>query len=246
MLLRDHMASSGAKLFRWRSFVLLAFVPAIIWATMQGEQVEMMIGHQWGEGFEVFAVLIVVVGEAIRVLTVGFVPKGTSGRNMTEQVATRLNTTGAYALVRNPLYLGNCLMYVGVVLYAQNLALALIFALALLPYYERIIAAEEAFLSEKFGAPYAAWASKVPAFIPRLTGWQAPDMQFSWRTVVKREHASIFGALLALYLIANAQHWANQDPLPIWVHLAMGFAAVVEVAVALIKKRTMYLQVEGR
>ena len=246
MLLRDHMASTGATLFRWRSYVLLAFVPAIIWATLQGEAVEAVIGPFWGDVFEALAIGVVVLGEAIRILTVGFVPAGTSGRNTAGQVATRLNTSGAYAMVRNPLYLGNCLMYLGIVLYAQSLILALVFVLVLLPYYERIIAAEESFLVQKFGADYTSWAQHTPAFLPRLSRWQAPDMPFSWRSVIRREHASVFGACVALYLIAVGQHWAEGEGLDAYVHVTMGLLAMAEIIVIALKKRTGLLNVAGR
>lgn len=247
MLLRDHLASTGASLFRWRSYVLLAFVPAIIWATLQGEQVEHVIGDFWGEAFEFSAIAMVVLGEMIRILTVGFVPSGTSGRNTgAGQVASRLNTSGAYAMVRNPLYLGNCLMYVGIVLYAQSVVLALVLALVLLPYYERIIAAEESFLLGKFGEDYAQWAIKTPAFIPRLSQWERPDMPFSWRSVIRREHASVFGAIFSLYLVAWAQHWADGEGFGPWLHITMGLIAVVELAVIFVKKRTTLLVADGR
>ncbi len=247
MLLRDHMASTGAALFRWRSYVLLAFIPAIVWATLQGEQVEDAVGPLWGDIYEVMAIGIVVAGEVIRILTVGFVPAGTSGRNTgAGQVASRLNTSGAYAMVRNPLYLGNCLMYVGIVLFAQSVVLALVMALVLLPYYERIIAAEEQFLLGKFGTDYSTWALRTPAFIPRLSQWQRPDMPFSWLSVIKREHASVFGAVFVLYLIAWAQHRATGDTIGVWPHVAMGVVAVIEVAVIALKKRTRVLHAAGR
>jgi protein-S-isoprenylcysteine O-methyltransferase Ste14 len=246
MLIRDHMAQTGATLFRWRSFVLLAFAPAIVWAVMQGEQVEAVVGPFWGETFEVFAFLMVALGQLGRILTVGFVPVGTSGRNTGAQRATRLNTTGVYSVVRNPLYLFNCMMYLGVVLYAQSLVLALVLALVLLPYYERIIAAEEAFLTERFGADYTSWAARTPAFIPRLSGFIAPDMPFSWRTVVRREHASVFAAIVVLYAITLGNHWGNAAESLFWLHIVMAVAVVAEVACVFLKKRTTVLDVAGR
>jgi protein-S-isoprenylcysteine O-methyltransferase Ste14 len=247
MLLRDHMAHTGAALFRWRSFVLLAFVPAIIWAVMQGEQVEAAIGETWGEAFEFVAVGLVILGEAFRILTVGFVPRGTSGRNTgAGQVATRLNTTGVYSLVRNPLYLANCTMYLGIVLFTQSLVLAVIFVLVLLPYYERIIAAEEAFLADKFGDDYRNWALATPAFIPKLTGWQAPDMAFSWRSVIRREHASIYGAIFALILIDIGLDWANGEGLETGLLWTLAGATMIEAIVIFLKKRTTVLNVAGR
>lgn len=250
MLLRDQMAQTGATLFRWRSYVLLAFVPAILWATLQGEAVEAAIGEFWGELFEGFAVALVVLGEGLRILTVGFVPAGTSGRNTgAGQVATRVNTTGTYSLVRNPLYLGNCLMYLGVVLFAQSLVLAVIFTLVLFIYYERIIAAEEAFLATKFGTEYTDWAAQTPAFLPRLTGWRAPDMAFSWRSVIRREHASIYAGILALFLVEVGLTVLNPDPtetLDTGWFIVLGVATVLELLALFLKKRTRVLQVAGR
>jgi protein-S-isoprenylcysteine O-methyltransferase Ste14 len=249
MLLRDQMARTGGTLFRWRSFVLLGFLPAIIWAVMQGEQVEAIVGDGLGEAFEGLAVGLVVLGEAIRILTVGFVPSGTSGRNTAGQVATRVNTTGAYSLVRNPLYLGNCLMYLGVVLFTQSIGLVLIFVLVLIIYYERIIAAEEAFLSVKFGTDYTDWASRTPAFLPRLTGWQTPDMVFSWRSVIRREHASVYAAVVALFLVETGLTLLDPNSLETldteWF-VILGIATVLELVAVLVKKRTRLLNVAGR
>ena len=174
MLISESMRSAGERLFRRRSFVLLLFVPLLAWAVGRGEPVERGLGAFWGETFELACAGFVLSGLLLRVATVGFVPRRTSGRNTSGQVAETLNTSGVYSLCRNPLYLANCLIYVGIVLSAQNLLLALAFALFLALYYERIILAEEAFLLDRFGAPYQAWAADVPAFLPRLHGWKRP------------------------------------------------------------------------
>jgi protein-S-isoprenylcysteine O-methyltransferase Ste14 len=248
MLIRDQMTKSGALLFRWRSYVLAIFAPFFIYAAFQGEAVEAAIGESWGEAFEGLAVAFVLLGLAIRIVTVGFVPRGTSGRNTQGQLAETLNTTGLYSVVRNPLYLGNCILYIGIAMASQNIALVVILALVLLPYYERIISAEESFLVEKFGAPYVEWASRTPAFIPRLTGFVPPSMPFSFRTVIRREQASILGAVTALYLIETAFQVfgpLNEPVDPVW-HWIMGLTALLFIAAQIAKKRTRLLAVHGR
>lgn len=248
MLLGDHMQRTGQNLFRWRSYVLLAFVPFIALTLFNGEAIELRFGDGFGDLYESLCIALVVLGETIRILTVGFVPAGTSGRNTKAQIAESLNTTGAYSLVRNPLYLGNCMMYVGVVAYTQNLTLTLIFALVLMLYYERIIAAEEGFLSRKYGAAYRDWAARVPAFIPRLGGWQRPALPFCLRTVIKREHASIFGGFLALWLVdagLDALATVPENAGMTDFHV-LGIAVVGELTVLMIKKRTQFLRVAGR
>ena len=248
MLLGDHMRQSGETLFRWRSYVLLIFVPFIALSVSRGEVIEITFGESPGDIYEAFCIGLVVLGEAIRILTVGFVPAGTSGRNTKAQIAKSLNTTGLYSLTRNPLYLGNCLMYLGVVGFSQNLVLTLILGLVLWIYYERIILAEESFLAAKYGRAYEDWAARVPAFFPRFGGWHRPALPFCLRTVIKREHASIFGAFVMLWIIEVGTDLFGGDAEGIepGEAAALALAVAAELTALLLKKRTSLLQTEGR
>src|SRR5690625_4190690 len=116
-----------------------------------------------------FAVLVSIAGLSIRLVTIGFTSKNTSGRNTTEgQVADTLNTTGIYSTVRHPLYLGNFLMWLGIALWTGNFWFIISFCLFYWVYYERIMFAEESFLRKKFGDRYLEWAEQTPAFFPSL------------------------------------------------------------------------------
>ena len=230
MLISESMRSAGERLFRRRSFVLLLFVPLLAWAVGRGEPVERGLGAFWGETFELACAGFVLSGLLLRVATVGFVPRRTSGRNTSGQVAETLNTSGVYSLCRNPLYLANCLIYVGIVLSAQNLLLALAFALFLALYYERIILAEEAFLLDRFGAPYQAWAADVPAFLPRLHGWKRPALPFSLRSVLRREPPSWLAAAAGFAAVDAAADFFDGEPLVelSWaIPLGLALAAVL-------------------
>ncbi len=112
------------------------------------------------------AVFLSILGAIVRAYTIGTTPRGTSGRNTQEQVAESLNISGIYSMVRHPLYLGNYLMWIGIVLFTQNFSFAIIVSLLYWIYYERIMFAEERFLERKFGDVYLQWSKKVPAFIP--------------------------------------------------------------------------------
>lgn len=243
------MVESGNVLFRWRSYLLFAFVPFIVLTIRDGGDLGVAFGETIADVTAAIAIIFLATGQLVRILTVGFVPRGTSGRNTAQgQVADVLNMTGAYSLCRNPIYLGNCLMYSGIVLYAQNLWLLGVLVPILGLYYERIIAAEEDFLQRKFGSTYGEWVARVPPFWPRLSGWRRPGMPFSLRTVIRREHASIFGAFLAVYLIELGLHTlpAGAPPLdPLW-HQAMAALAVVEVALLVVLKSTKWLVIDGR
>jgi len=131
-------------------------------------------------------------GFLIRCITIGYVPEGTSGRNTKQQRADRLNTTGMYSVVRHPLYLGNFLIILGMMMFTQVWWIVLISVLMFWIYYERIIFAEEEFLRKKFGNLFLEWAEKTPAFLPRIKKWQKPDLPFSFRTVLNREYTGFF------------------------------------------------------
>jgi protein-S-isoprenylcysteine O-methyltransferase Ste14 len=251
MLIKDHMSASGNHLFRWRSYLPMVFLPFIALTVQHGEVIEVQFGDLAGDIYEITAILLVVLGQAIRILTVGYVTDGTSGRNTTGQIAECLNVTGFYSVVRNPLYLGNCLMYLGVVAYSQNLTLTVVLALVLALYYERIISAEESFLAKKFGDSYAKWAAKTPAFFPHLralSAWQRPALPFSWKMVIRREHPSIFGAIVAVFLIDLGFQKLGVLPeddlgISLWI---LGIAAIATLAVKLLKRYTRVLEIAPR
>lgn len=245
MLLGERMRASGADLFRWRSFVLVIFLPLIALATMRGEPIERAFGDFWGEIYETACIALVLAGLGLRAMTVGFVPAKTSGRNTAGQVAASLNTTGLYSLTRNPLYLANCLVYLGVALYAQDFLLALALAFFLALYYERIILAEEAFLLERFGDAYRTWAAEVPVFFPRLHGWRRPALPFSLRSVLRREYPTWLTALLTLAAVDIAADYVTEGFTHDWTAtLALGLAGYLTLH--WLNRRTHWLRVPGR
>ena len=161
MALRDELARSGSYLFRWRSYLPLLFMPVLILALEDfsypgdSELLDNLL--------EVACGAVAVVGLFLRVLTVGYVPQRTSGRNTKQQHAEILNTTGLYSLVRHPLYLGNFLIWLGLIMFVHTWWLVLIGILSFWLYYERIMFAEEEFLSRRFRAEFEEWAARTPA-----------------------------------------------------------------------------------
>jgi protein-S-isoprenylcysteine O-methyltransferase Ste14 len=159
------------------------------------------IGHseKWDKLWEIVCLLVSFLGLGIRGFTIGFTPKGTSGRNTKRQKAAILNTTGMYAVVRNPLYLGNFFMWLGIAMFAGLWWLILIYGMTFSLYYERIIFAEEAFLKEKFGDRFLDWARRTPAFIPKFNKWEQPSLPFSFRNVLRREYNGFFAVVITMF-----------------------------------------------
>src|SRR5207302_2347336 len=92
-------------------------------------------------------------GQALRAWVLGQVPDGTSGQNEV-LIATQLNTSGPYAHTRNPLYLGNLFITLGLCALTHQPLLLLLVALLFWAQYAAIIAAEERFLRDKFGPAF--------------------------------------------------------------------------------------------
>src|SRR5688500_1805537 len=136
MTLRDEFERSGNWLFRRRSFLPLLLLAVVLPALSQLEYPEG--GNSQDLLWKALCLTIALAGLCVRIVVVGYAPNGTSGRNTREQVAETLNTSGPYAIVRHPLYLGNYLMWLGVALFARVWWCPVIISLAFWLYYERI------------------------------------------------------------------------------------------------------------
>jgi lipid A Kdo2 1-phosphate O-methyltransferase len=246
MPLREEFESQGNWLFRWRSYVPLSLFVLLAMAMSDFHYPRHQ--HQLQEYWMLCCLAVSLTGLGIRVLTVGYVPKGTSGRNTAHQVADQLNTEGMYSLLRHPLYLGNYLIWLGIPLFVHNFWLVAVFSLLFWIYYERIMFAEEEFLRRKFGWEYVQWATVTPAFIPRLSGWRRPQLPFSVRNVMRREYSALLGIVAAYCGLEVLEHIAVEQRFYFEVHWR--FIAPAGLAIYLLlrtlKRRTHLLTVEGR
>ena len=246
MALREEFKKSGEWLFRWRSYLPLLLIGLFLLAFPEFRYPygKRLLDRFW----ELFCLSVAFAGLGVRVLTSGYVPWGTSGRNTKGQIADVLNTTGAYSLVRHPLYLGNFLIWVGISLYARLWWFSLIIILIWWIYYERIMFAEEEFLEEKFGEAFTEWADKTPAFFPRCRNWTTPHLPFSFKTVIRKEYGTFF-AIIAVFTILEVIGEIFVHGRPgidgMWA-VIFSIGLLIYLSVRIVKKRTTWLQVAGR
>ena len=245
MLLKDQMTKCGGWLFRWRSFIPLALLPFVV-AALPGF-VDIGGSHKFQTRWEVLCFAIATLGLAIRILTVGSVPARTSGRNTKTQCAATLNTTGAYSVVRHPLYLGNCAIWLGTALFLHTWWLVAIAMLGFWVYYERIMLAEEEFLKSRFGAEFEAWARRTPAFVPAIGNWRPSQLPFSWRAGLARENSTLLAMIAAFATLDVASDLISGDPPGLeegWL-IVLAAGGVFYALVRWMKKRHL-LVVDGR
>ena len=232
MLLKDRLVKTGHFFFRYRGWQPWPILLILIAEKEQFNQIDESLGY------EMFCILVSLCGLAIRGLTVGFVHDGTSGRNTTEQRASELNTTGAYSLVRNPLYLGNYLVLMGVSLLTQSPGIVLLNTAIFTAVHLPIILTEEAFLLDKFGESYAAYAKRVNCMVPSFKSYSKNVRKFSYRMLLKREHDTLLTTILSLMIIEVLREYGQWGALrlePLWVAFA-GTVAATWVVLKYLKK----------
>ncbi len=201
MALQEEFELQGNWLFKYRSFlplIILIIGTALYLRTEIFPETFILEETPYEIYYEMFALIVSLIGLFIRIYTVGHTPKNTSGRNTKQgQVADTLNTTGMYSIVRHPLYVGNYLMWLGPAMLTGHFWFIVAFTLFYWVYYERIMYAEEQFLRTKFGKQYLEWSKNVPAFIPNIKNFNKSNLPFSWKKVLKKEKNGLF----ALFLI---------------------------------------------
>ncbi len=123
--------------------------------------------------------------------------------------ASQLVTSGPFAWVRNPLYAGNILLYLGlgVASYALFPWLQAGAGLWFAFQYSAIVSLEEEFLLEKFGGRYRRYAEAVPRFIPGLRPYREPGAAqplLSWSRGLRSERRTLQAiALLTAAIIVR-------------------------------------------
>jgi protein-S-isoprenylcysteine O-methyltransferase Ste14 len=246
MALINEMKNQGEMLFRWRSYFPMIFLAMLIFAMIGTSRPDDAV--YWHFSWKILCLIIAFLGQFVRVFTVGFVLRNTSGRNTREQKAEALNTTGIYSTVRHPLYLGNFFAGLGIALFPGIWWLALIYALSFWVYYERIMFAEESFLRGKFGETYEEWATQTPAFWPKLSRLTKPELTFSLRTVLRREYPGFFAIVFAftlLEVIEKLFSGGSLMPGPFWVKFFLT-GLVLYLTLLTLKRKTRLLKVSGR
>ncbi len=117
-------------------------------------------------------VILVVTGELLRLNGVRYA----GGETRTLKVgASALCSSGPFAYLRNPLYLGNVIIYAGMVLIAGGEFVWILLPVTLTFFfleYGLIISLEEETLRKKFNEDYGEYLSMVPRLIPRVTPWK--------------------------------------------------------------------------
>ena len=120
----------------------------------------------------------------------------------------QLAVSGPYAFTRNPLYLGSVLLAVGFSVASRSWISTLLLAAYLAIFYPVVIRREQAELMTLYGAAFAEYASRVPAFLPRLSPVTPSMERFSWSLYRQnREYEAAIGLAVAMAILWAIMLW---------------------------------------
>jgi protein-S-isoprenylcysteine O-methyltransferase Ste14 len=185
--------------------------------------------------------LITCTGQLIRGLTIGLayiIRGGKEGKPYAEGLVTE----GIFRHCRNPLYVGNILMLLGVGILANSLVYVAIVIPVFLFIYQAIVLAEEDFLRKKFGKGYDDYCQAVNRWWPSLRGIGATfrSMEFKWKRWILKEHTTQFIWLvgIALVLLLNYPHLSGYevDKRNLLIAICLGGLSLLYILIRFLKK----------
>lgn len=232
------MISLGNFLFRNRNgifplFYLMLFVPS--WEVFSNPLIAMIIGFS-----------ITIIGQLVRVTTIGlvYIIRGGKDRRV---YAEDLVTTGIFAHCRNPLYVGNILILVGLGIASNSLLFMAAFTPLFLLFWQAIVLAEENYLRNKFGQQYDEYCRRVNRWLINFKGIVKTfnSMEFKWRRVIIREYNSTYiwmtGAVLIVmkHFYLHGHQFDFEKNLTVFIAILVGLLILYLFARYLKKSRKL-------
>jgi protein-S-isoprenylcysteine O-methyltransferase Ste14 len=201
---QDHQGTSsplvrlGGWFFRKRSALPIPFILALL----------ALPAH---DSFEPAALImaglcLVAAGEGIRLWAVRHI--GVISRTRCDRLGP-LVSTGPFAYVRNPLYLGNIAIWTGFAVSARIVWLAPFFLLVSGFAYHAIVRWEEQLLASRRGQEYRDYAKRVSRWVPGLPR-RAADHSitlFSWPDTLSSERSTLMAVAGGLLLLWAKSRW---------------------------------------
>ena len=189
----------GGFVFKYRSFVPVPIALVLVFVHY---------GATTASWAPVAGALLVVLGQGVRLWAVRHI--GTISRTRANRYGP-LISDGPYALVRNPLYIGNFCLWIGFVVWSRLLWMLPVAVAIFQVEYVAITGFEASLLRDKYPEAYARYAAAVPAWIPRLSN--LPDALASrgshpWREVFFSERGTLIAvAVMTALLLLKGRAW---------------------------------------
>ena len=190
----------GGWLFRHRTIIPIPIALALILIPASSSSAALV----W------LGILITGAGELLRLSAVRHI--GTVSRTRTDRLGP-LVASGPFRWVRNPLYIGNIALWIGLALVAQLPWLVVPIALLLAAEYHAIVRWEEQLLDARLPDGYREYVRNVPRWIPRppRTNNTAATPPFSWTETLFSERGTLI-AIVVGFALLGAKAYFRSSP----------------------------------
>lgn len=113
----------------------------------------------------------------------------------------KLTTSGPYAFLRHPLYLGTILLAVGFIIMLKIYYIGMVFMSLIAVMYCWTMKKEEKQLEEKFGKAYINYKRRIPMLLPTIFPYREGEKwQFNFRRLIKSQEYKLFLWTIALVI----------------------------------------------
>lgn len=186
---------------------------------------------------------VTLAGQALRAAVIGYayVKRGGKDRKV---YADTLVQEGFFNHCRNPLYVGNMLILIGLLIAYGSLAALVLGLLFYIYLYVAITLAEEQYLRGKFGLTYDVYVARVNRFLPdfRGLGKSLDGMSYDWCRLIRKEYgttfawfATLLGIIALKAYLTTPQHAVT--PLQRTLLALLAVAAALWATARILKKR---------
>lgn len=182
----------GQFFFKYRSYTPLPFIlPMLLFA--RPSAITMLAG-----------LVLVILGEFFRLWGISYA----GGETRTRKAgASALVTQGPFSYVRNPLYVGNIIIYTGIAIMANSLTPYLqvvILLFGCFQYYYIVTEEEEPKLRELFKETYEDYFRSVKRFLPggAYDAAKQSKVKFDIKAGWKSEKRTLQGMLTIVFMVA--------------------------------------------
>ena len=229
MISNQNKANIGNFLFRYRGEIPVLFLVIGLYVRYN----HFDAGNHYDAYYDLACLAVSLMGFAMRVHAVGYSPKGTSGRNTDGQLATNLNMTGLYSIVRHPLYLANFIIWLPIAMLSHSSLFLISFLIFFTYFYTHIIRVEEAFLEKKFGRFYIDWREQTPVFIPNFLIYSKSYMAFNWKKVLRKEKNGLVAIFLTYFLFQVAHALGSHQSVVIFLSENVFWIVILAVSISI-------------
>jgi protein-S-isoprenylcysteine O-methyltransferase Ste14 len=230
----------GHLLFTWRDVVF----PVVLLAAGLGTAPAVAGGStRLDHAMDTAGFFVSLSGQLVRLTVIGlqYITRGGQNRRIW---ANTLVQGGVFSHCRNPLYLGNFLILIGLAIVHNGWAMYLLALPFFVFAYSALVRSEEEYLAERFGEAYHAYAARVPRWWPVLRGWRETLRagRFDWLKVIRKEYGTSFAWGSGFLLLLVLEHQTPPaDPITA-TELVTVAAAGSALAVAYLTTRTLKLR----